>query len=1206
MAEKQIVGITIQADTKFDAAKAAAKDLSNTLEQIGKGADFDKYWDRAGQSVEKVAEAAKRFQQTQSSANASGLIKSTNAFLASGREMEELVSSIGSGFKELFGEAKKQDPITSQIFDVSAMQRAQAGFAFLKESGGDLTDTLEKLKTVAASENIGELVQENEHLANSLNVIKDRLASTKQELENFKSGEGVHRLTEELENAQLALSYLKEKAVQEFSSFLQTNDISEYDFRVEDYFNQIKNGYMSAKEAMANLKLNYSELFPGGENIDTNQLEVFLSKLNEIYERVESVHNMLSTGEYASGTASEFESSANGVTELANALDRLSESSEDSSSVNSRLESIVSLSKSLSDIATSGDGVYDLRKTLESINQLGDVKISSTIGKNLTSALGAFKEGDTAQLKALAGINFDNLQNFKVSSTVGKHIPMLLDSLSGAGVGNLERFANINFSALQQLNGINISQENANSLATVFESLRQSTGSGASTQVEGLTDLANSLKTVVQEIQTLNSTMSGFTPPAINDGQFQEVAAGAKNVTSAVTQMGQAVANSGHGFETIKTQMSIVEGESHNFLEAVTELNEAANIIRQTKTSYTKDEDGNYEANPSVITTTRAYQTLEQQARAAEKAQRDADNAFNKDVKFDAAIDKSLVSIEKYRQALTEIGKQTDDEIIGQSIMDSLNKLDELQQAFTDLRTVYNEGELGGKSSGFLSVLNQELANNVIGFKNAETAAKNYVKSQQDALKAKNNEAKKNIEEAKTAAQKEVDPAKVSAEQSNRFASVKAQYEAFVRDIEAQQAKLNSLSEGSFNKVSKGAIQDGLKEQLESIKEAYAELNKVDNLDPNKLTNFGTAFKTAKSQVDGFKASISAASAEQKKADNAFKQSEKSIDSARNAIQKYTAAKNSDKSGTAYDTIIKEKQALEDLNSQYKAGAITQSEYAKKVEESSKNIRESINTIKDNGDAQGSFLGGIKSSMSRFAMYFGVSRMMMQSVQTIKSMISSSVALNDSLTQLKIVTNETDSTYANFTSTIVDNAKSLGTTVTDLVDATTTFARLGYDLDNSSSLASLTGMLQNVGNIDATKAQDAMTSMIKAFKMDNSENIISEVERSMDKLVAVGNGAPISVEQIAEAMTNASSALSAAGNDFDQSVALLTAANTTVQNASKSSTGLRTIVARLRNTQSELDDLGFMPGYMVTCAITPTQNGGRLEVANPVGKILLL
>lgn len=70
------------------------------------------------------------------------------------------------------------------------------------------------------------------------------------------------------------------------------------------------------------------------------------------------------------------------------------------------------------------------------------------------------------------------------------------------------------------------------------------------------------------------------------------------------------------------------------------------------------------------------------------------------------------------------------------------------------------------------------------------------------------------------------------------------------------------------------------------------------------------------------------------------------------------------------------------------------------------------------------------------------------------------------------------------------------------------------------------------------------------------------------------NNFPISVSQIAEGMTNASSALAAAGNTFDQSVALLTAANTTIQNAAKASTGLRTIAARLRNTKTELDDLG--------------------------------
>lgn len=57
-------------------------------------------------------------------------------------------------------------------------------------------------------------------------------------------------------------------------------------------------------------------------------------------------------------------------------------------------------------------------------------------------------------------------------------------------------------------------------------------------------------------------------------------------------------------------------------------------------------------------------------------------------------------------------------------------------------------------------------------------------------------------------------------------------------------------------------------------------------------------------------------------------------------------------------------------------------------------------------------------------------------------------------------------------------------------------------------------------------------------------------------------------------MNNASSALAAAGNSYEKSVALLTAANTTMQNASKASTGLRTITARLRNTKTELDDLG--------------------------------
>lgn len=78
-------------------------------------------------------------------------------------------------------------------------------------------------------------------------------------------------------------------------------------------------------------------------------------------------------------------------------------------------------------------------------------------------------------------------------------------------------------------------------------------------------------------------------------------------------------------------------------------------------------------------------------------------------------------------------------------------------------------------------------------------------------------------------------------------------------------------------------------------------------------------------------------------------------------------------------------------------------------------------------------------------------------------------------------------------------------------------------------------------NIDVSAAQDAITAIVKAFNVN-----VDDIESVIDKLVTTGNNFPISVAQIAEGMNNASSALAAAGNTFEQSVALLTAANTTI------------------------------------------------------------
>ena len=59
-------------------------------------------------------------------------------------------------------------------------------------------------------------------------------------------------------------------------------------------------------------------------------------------------------------------------------------------------------------------------------------------------------------------------------------------------------------------------------------------------------------------------------------------------------------------------------------------------------------------------------------------------------------------------------------------------------------------------------------------------------------------------------------------------------------------------------------------------------------------------------------------------------------------------------------------------------------------------------------------------------------------------------------------------------------AQRISSSMADLVDSTT-YARLGYNLKESSILAEYTSMLKNVGDIEVSEAQDAITAITKSF-----------------------------------------------------------------------------------------------------------------------------
>ena len=164
--------------------------------------------------------------------------------------------------------------------------------------------------------------------------------------------------------------------------------------------------------------------------------------------------------------------------------------------------------------------------------------------------------------------------------------------------------------------------------------------------------------------------------------------------------------------------------------------------------------------------------------------------------------------------------------------------------------------------------------------------------------------------------------------------------------------------------------------------------------------------------------------------------------------------------------------------------------------------------------------------------------------QGLREVYNNVVDIDTSMTNLKKVTNETESAYSSFLSSASSQARELGASISDVIDSTAEWSRLGYTLDESQELAKWSTVLSNIGDgIDsASDAASYLVSILKGFRME-----ADEVEHVVNVLNSVGNNEPISESGIAEALVRSASALSAAGNTFEESVALITSANSVLQ-----------------------------------------------------------
>ena len=493
--------------------------------------------------------------------------------------------------------------------------------------------------------------------------------------------------------------------------------------------------------------------------------------------------------------------------------------------------------------------------------------------------------------------------------------------------------------------------------------------------------------------------------------------------------------------------------------------------------------------------------------------------------KVSAAIDNAKRAVAEYNAASKS--KKTTSGI-----------LDDIKNAETYVKKLNTTYASIGDSAGAekLKKVISELQTALSGID--KTATGNKLSAQWDSVASKIADAKRAV-------------AEYNAEQS----AIGSLGERFDNITDKIQSALSNIGDSGL----KGAGIDRLTDDLTKLQEKSKQVQKdLGDLDPNNaedvkrlsiaIKKLETDFSKLKDNASSFKDPISA----QQLATN--------IEKTKQKVAEYSET---------YSAIKSRPDLVKELNElQKRAKDLSTKTDLKKFNADF----EQFNTkVKQAGLHTKSLGDRLKDAFKNFASFFSASRLIYEATNQIRQMIINVSDLDAAMINLKKVTDETDASYSSFLSRATSNAKELGTTVVDLVNATTNFSRLGFSLSEAEELGQLATIYANVGDLNSIDdATNSIISTMKGFGIE-SENASS----ILDKFNEVGNNFAISSGDIGEALQRSASSMAAANNTIDETIALITAANTVVQDATSVGTAFKTISMRIRGATTEMEQAGL-------------------------------
>lgn len=228
------------------------------------------------------------------------------------------------------------------------------------------------------------------------------------------------------------------------------------------------------------------------------------------------------------------------------------------------------------------------------------------------------------------------------------------------------------------------------------------------------------------------------------------------------------------------------------------------------------------------------------------------------------------------------------------------------------------------------------------------------------------------------------------------------------------------------------------------------------------------------------------------------------------------------------------------------------------TKEAQKNINNINKSIKQTTKSAETFGQKLKNAFKISTVYSIAYKAINLISQASQNAVNSVKELNQSLTNLRIVTGANQTEAEQYMTTYNSMARELGATTTEVADAATDWLRQGKSITETNNLIQDSIKLSKVGMINSADATTFLTSALNGYRLE-----ASQATSVVDKLSKLDSSAAVTAGGLAEAMSKTAVSADSTGVSMDRLLGYLaTVGEITQENMSTIGNAFKTFFAR--------------------------------------------